>query len=355
MKKKLICLFVFCICISFIASDCKKNLTYPQEPPPSGGDKYSMILASTTYGETWESIPASNFNNYTYESIKGIAHFSSDPGTFNIIAYDFQGTGTVFKTIDNGANWQNQLGLIEDITGDFNGKGFCVGVGGIENNVGFYLTTNSGSSWSPVQNFSAGEPRHFWRISFDEGMKQGMIIPYNPTDSTLSTVNGGDNWLKGAPLYNIGGYTGYINDIAVPGGGVAIACGNNGRIFMSTNLGGNWQQITSPVNDDLQSVSFYGYRGLIVGNNGTILRTTNSGLNWESIPVSTTKNLKKVHMMHPTAKSYICGDNVIISITFDIGNSLIIQRNEPNEYFEDLSVLGSLGRNVYVVGHKSVQ
>ena len=75
-----------------------------------------------------------------------------------------------------------------------------------------------------------------------------------------------------------------------------IAVGSGGTIIRGTDAGLSWTEISSPVTDDLRSVSFNGNTGIAVGISGRILRSTNGGLNWVLEQRITTKNLYAVSM-----------------------------------------------------------
>lgn len=96
-----------------------------------------------------------------------------------------------------------------------------------------------------------------------------------------------------------------------------VAVGNDGTIIRSTDGGTNWSLISSPVNDQLRSVTFLGSIGLAVGISGRVLRTTDGGLNWIEETRPTSRNLYSVSMSSTLA--VITGEEGTILVSSDSG------------------------------------
>lgn len=340
--KKLSLAFLCCICLSFIASDCQdvKQITQNNNP---GGTAGGLILYTSNSGHNWIE-----GNGAEYKNITHIKHFALDIETFNVVAKNENGNSFTLKTQNYGQNWTSMTGTIDQINitdiyaGFFgaNQKGFIVGVPRLTGLSGIYMTADSGSSWSEVENVPADiKDISLHCIDFDEYSGLGIIIPARD-DSILVTSDGGLNWLHRAPVNHD------IFDIEIIEDSFAIACGREGKILTTSNLGRSWTQITSPVFSDLYSISMYDQKGIIVGVNGTILKTDNWGLNWVSITGVTSSTLNKVITASP--ESWACGDGIIIK-SVNFGNSWDIMRSSSQEVFNDMSFVDFLyGEGVFV-------
>jgi len=61
-------------------------------------------------------------------------------------------------------------------------------------------------------------------------------------------------------------------------------CGENGKIFITTDGGSNWVNVNSGTITRLNQITFLNSNfGIIAGSKRTILRTTNAGMNWQSV------------------------------------------------------------------------
>lgn len=96
-----------------------------------------------------------------------------------------------------------------------------------------------------------------------------------------------------------------------------FAVGDGGTIIRSENGGNHWVQVSSPVTDALQSISFLANVGLAVGIAGRVVRTTDSGLTWFEQPRPTTKNLYAVSMS--SAMTVATGEEGTILVSYDKG------------------------------------
>ncbi len=69
------------------------------------------------------------------------------------------------------------------------------------------------------------------------------------------------------------------NDVSVPSGQIAYACGSGGTIYKTTDAGVSWTIMDSVTSHYLNGIAFYDVnRGYAVGTNGTILHTSNGGI-----------------------------------------------------------------------------
>ncbi|MCX6159831.1 MAG: YCF48-related protein [Ignavibacteriae bacterium] len=101
----------------------------------------------------------------------------------------------------------------------------------------------------------------------------------------------GSNWSAWAPVTS-----NTTNDIkaAFLNGTTGWACGNNGTLLKTTDMGETWFSLSSGTTRQLNSVWFHedNLRGWITGNLGTLLKTTNGGINWITVNSGVSSHLK---------------------------------------------------------------
>jgi photosystem II stability/assembly factor-like uncharacterized protein len=86
----------------------------------------------------------------------------------------------------------------------------------------------------------------------------------------------GDTVWSGAQLSSTA--LGRFNGISAPSESIGYACGSSGIIFMSSDAGESWQQMSSGTRQNLNAIFFLNERrGIAVGDSGTILFTENGG------------------------------------------------------------------------------
>lgn len=102
---------------------------------------------------------------------------------------------------------------------------------------------------------------------------------------------------------------------------------DNGKIYMTTNMGNNWNIVNTGFTGSIKTLFMnYPYDSLsihAVGTNGLAIKSTNGGLNWTSLNVPTTANLNGINFLFYGSKvyGYVCGDNGTIFRTNDSGKT----------------------------------
>ncbi len=101
----------------------------------------------------------------------------------------------------------------------------------------------------------------------------------------------GSNWSAWTPVTS-----NTVNDLkaAFLNGTTGWACGNNGTLLKTTDMGETWFSLSAGTNQQLNSVWFNedNLRGWIAGNNGTLLKTTNGGIYWITVNTGVSAHLK---------------------------------------------------------------
>lgn len=267
MKNRIIVVLLTCVSLFFVASDCSNENNGTGNPPSS--NDIGVIMTTDDAGETWLTRNVS-----LGAAVTLICSFPVDMDTFCIVV-NKPTTNEIMKTTDSGNSFLSVYttsNAITDITGTINeGTAFA-----IVNNGSIVKTTNYGSNWNEV---FADTNRYLKVIEFANDVN-GIILC---SSGTLITTDGGLNWL---PRPVISGSSD-VKDISFirsfPGTELA-ACTGNGKIFRSIDLGNNWEEINSPVNENLYAIDFIDPVGIIAGAQNVILRSTDRGMNWVTVP-----------------------------------------------------------------------
>jgi photosystem II stability/assembly factor-like uncharacterized protein len=143
------------------------------------------------------------------------------------------------------------------------------------------------------------------------------------------------------PTGNMG--EGQLNGVSAPSEKFAYVCGDNGRIFKSTNGGESWSALPAPTTKNLRAIYFFGEKhGFVVGDSGTILYTSNGG----EIPISVKEN-KNVPAEFGLSQNYPNPFNPTTSIKYQLpGVGTQPSTRMAGKYFVSLRVYDMLGRSV---------
>jgi photosystem II stability/assembly factor-like uncharacterized protein len=238
-----------------------------------GGLYSAGILHSTDGGATWNTTGLC----YAQSNNIIIQRLVLDPSNSNVL---LAGTKTgLMRSIDAGANWTQVLtGRIYDI--EYNTANsstvYCAG----NNNI--YKSADGGATWSSIKS-SVGSDR----ISIEVSAANAQVI-YSLAigGSLLKSTDGGATWTTktfptGASFY---GYYDGVLSCSDANADLLIAAGSS--MQKSTDGGSTWNSIGGgTVHSDHHSVEFLpgSSSTFYSGNDGGIYVTTNSGSGWTNI------------------------------------------------------------------------
>ena len=244
----------------------------------------------------WRQIPSgvnSNLNAFVSRFIVGDNH-------------------TLFLTTNNGLNFTRyDTSLFQ---GNFNNsysqygsaRSTIVGDNG-------YIFYTPGNIWTWTQQ-NSGTTVNLNGISYGQYVSSYWRIAAGNNGKILrSTGSSGINWSEWNTISSP--TTNNLNTISIKGFSAWIA-GDNGTLLKSTDKGLTWIQIIMGVSNNLSSVVFLDtITGWITGSNGLIMKSTNGGLNWTVKQSGTTSDLKSF------LPYCICGNNGTILYSLDSGNT----------------------------------
>jgi photosystem II stability/assembly factor-like uncharacterized protein len=232
----------------------------------------NIICSTTDEGDTWSTV------NTNKLAICVIYYWSGHFGPDIIVGCS---DGTLLYSTDIGLNWNDTLMIIEPIVA-----------------IGFFLVyppngpeilTFSSNSYTAYTVFPINQSS-IWNIytnptGFGDTLTSGEMSGFNyligwggnpgPIPFLLKKDNLDTIWTR----VELSQLLFQPNDITVFSYHGLFICGNNGKIYVSTDDGYNWFEQISGINDDLNSIkfSFIDPTGYAVGDNGVILFTSNGG------------------------------------------------------------------------------
>lgn len=159
---------------------------------------------------------------------------------------------------------------------------------GISNDL--YFSSDSGFSWETRTPMYLNFPMlGFWTDAYFMSQNEGLMsgaYDYNNQYAITLTTDGGTTW---TPVYNNsqGAWPRRINALHRPSPDTMYAAGTNGRVLRSMNGGLDWIALPSIGPQEITSLHFISpSTGLLAGEN-VLMRTTTSGANWTStLPVT---------------------------------------------------------------------
>ena len=307
-----------------------------------GGSNWTQ-LAQATFGGAINSIPP----NIGGAKIGSLAILAGSGGQVAIAAVQFfQGSGFtpasgIYRTADGGTTWNNVLSSAAGnvVAWDPNNAGNCgsacrgyATIGGPfgDSTNGFYLTTNSGQTWTK----STGTlPTNGGRIAMGLAKNTGgatvkttIYLGFSTTnDFTLlsmwKSTDGGVTWsqLNNAPNYCSGqcfydtviGVLPSNDSIVFAGGSFSADGGTNASILWRSSDGGStWQEFSkqsgasfSSLHPDLHAIAFSPDNstiyagtdgGIYASTNATNINTANTGVTWSNLNGSSTDATKSL-------------------------------------------------------------
>jgi len=232
-------------------------------------------------------------------------HFPVD----TLIGYACGERGTIIKTTNGGQTW---FLLSAPLPVTFYGcyfvnqnLGYVCGANGV-----VLKTTNGGQDWQNLSTGVTDSLYHLYFISPDTG----FIVGEN--SRVLRTYNGGarfDRLSASITPVDLKGINVFAN------GQIAYACGEQGKIFKTTNYGVNWTSLNSQSQANLSKLSFINENlGYICSDSGYVLKTTDGGNNFTRLDIVPGRPLYGIHFLTPQI-GYVCGIRGMVLKTTDGG------------------------------------
>jgi len=247
------------------------------------------ILKTIDGGATWNN-PVSG----TSEQLNSV--FFADATTCYTVGWSNDTTSTILKSSDGGFSWHNSSTgaefSFESVYFTDADTGYAAGGGGVWGSTGrLFKTTNGGESWSII--FSIGfkcfkvslsSPDTGFVVSWGEGFGDVWYQISKTSDAGLT-------W----NTFSLGGMNEIVSDVCFTNFNTGYGVGPSGKIIKTTNGGSSWTSLSSGTSENLNSICFTdSVTGYVVGNN-IILKTIDGGINWTSQSMATSGELLSVY------------------------------------------------------------
>ncbi|KKT25209.1 MAG: hypothetical protein UW10_C0012G0001 [Candidatus Magasanikbacteria bacterium GW2011_GWA2_43_9] len=208
--------------------------------------------------------------------------------------------GGILKTTDGGNTWKHITPFFFDDTADHIIAASSEHLWVIST-TDLYQSTDAGETWQEKNIPTNGTPSSIVFLTEAVG-----FITKNTTAgdiAILKTSNSGQAWNVVFQETR----SEQLHDIAVVDASIAIAVGDNGLIYRTTDGGTSWQQVPSGVTHSLRAVSVYSNAVWIVGDSGIILYSDDKGATWNAQGPIEGENLKNI-IATSGADAWIVGD-----------------------------------------------
>lgn len=160
-----------------------------------------------------------------------------------------------------------------------NVKGYTIAVG--TNSLSLWASPDN-QTWSEVAIPAPKQEDYFCVCAVDD-----VFVAMGMPNYVLYSIDNGESWLIGD---NPGGGEVYGVSRSHNADTVAVAVGEDGRIYRSADSGVNWVELVSPTSEWLQAVTRCKGAMVAVGGNGTVVRSTNT-TDWSVVSSGVTDRL----------------------------------------------------------------
>ncbi|MCX6157979.1 MAG: T9SS type A sorting domain-containing protein [Ignavibacteriae bacterium] len=271
-------------------------------------------------------------------------------------SYIFAATnGGVYISLDNGSSWTPK---IWGLGGNPVEMSFLAVVGTniftAQNGGGAVMrSTNYGNNWYPVSNGLPSSYSVSILCANGNNLYAGTCYSWGYYNEGLyMSTNSGNSWNN----FDNGQLSGISSGICFSGQNIFVSSENEylnpsvaGKIFRSTNNGLNWMNISDGVYNlsvssivNIGSYIFTGYDGIYV--------SSNSGGNWNQLNSPSIKRRIKVLTASGT-NLYAGTEDSCIYVSSNYGATWTHITSNSYPYFSDVSALGVSGRNIFAGIH----
>lgn len=213
------------------------------------------VYSTSNSGETWESVT----------SLYGTTIYDID-FLDNLNGVMVGSGGKIYTTSDGGKTWA--INIHSETTSTLRQVSYVsasniVAVGGSRD---IFYSTDTGATWKSfvIDYFSVPDFESVDFFNDKVGVAIGSANNYKTTDGGKTWVTTGVDHYEagqvGTEIQCVNEYEGYI-------------LGERGKMYWTNDQGESWQEIKCPASTNLNAMSYYSYRNLVVaGDFGTILK-----------------------------------------------------------------------------------
>jgi hypothetical protein len=309
------------------------------------------VYLSTNSGATWSQV--SNTNLPTYNNYRSVA-MSSD-GSIQLAATTGDG---VYLSTNSGATWSQVSNT--NLSTDNNYRSVAMSSDGSIQLAGtlgdgVYLSTNSGATWSQVSNTNLPTDNNYTSVAMSSDGQYQLACVSDPSASiqgkVYKSIDYGNTW-QIIPSLSAPGNTWYKCVYMSANGTIQVAVPVVDGIFISSDTGVNWAQISSDVeplmNNNFTSgcCSSNGQYHYLAGISTPIIMSSNYGSTWTAtgVPsyywesVSTSSNGNVVLVGSDENGAYLSTNS---GSTWSLTNPLTIPTNTTSPSIAGSTIVGN--------------
>lgn len=229
--------------------------------------KYGDIISSDDQGATWvnRKIPLLQGNFFLTKSNRNRYYF----GAFDGKIYSTANSGLTFTSTTVSTN---TVGFsVSQLAWPYKDTAYVFGQASSTNF--FKRTFNGGLTWQNISAYGGSQlPVTISNLSFPTKDK-GFLSAYR---YVYSTNNAGNTWTQ-----TLAGDTNVIRDLYIMNKDTGYACGNNGKIAITTDGGATWILKPSGIPNHLMNIYFInGQKGFVGSIVGKVYMTVDGGTTW---------------------------------------------------------------------------
>lgn len=284
----------------------------------------SLLIYSNVNAQIWESITTPGTSNLILFDIS-FPEGQNDVGYAGGSSNTYNGSGTIYKTIDAGETWT----IVWDSTANWTGieviyfETILIGYAG-NNNGEFMKTVDGGVHWSFNDIDVNSEQGGIRDLDFYDADNAAMVTHWN---GIYISSDAGETWTEASTNY-LGSH-----DLCYADATTLFSCGGNQEIYKSTDGGDTWtfsfQGSQGVLNQWINlGIDFYDTNnGAVTSEEGQVFMTSNSGDTWTLDTIPGQNGLMNGITMLSTSNIYVCATPGEVFQTTDTGD------NWDSEYY----------------------
>jgi len=247
---------------------------------------------------------------------------------------------TFNRSIDSGRTWTTHVVARSANLLSLAAIGAYV-IAGVE--WGLLRSSDGGATWTTVLANAGGHPEYnvYSLAVSDSNILAGVDIGVGTGEIFLST-DAGASWTNVSRGVNFGKVSAFAIETNGIGGKQVFACSDRG-VYLSTNTGASWSQINNGLKDrHVTSLAILGTR-VFAGTRGGVFESSNSGTTWASTSLGLTSKL--------VSSLSVSGSNLFLG-TWDQGVFLSADSGKSwtsisnGLYSNCVNALGCIGNNL---------
>lgn len=262
------------------------------------------VITSSDRGATWVEVLLANLPPTDNNLVDGLFVNSTNA----VAITDQMGAGEVLLSVDRGASWTNPFVALERLNAVDSRGALVIAVGDDLPTETLVYSPDSGVTWFAGAGPATGQDMNDVFVvsattavavgqggqvlqTTDSGANWGnafiaadnlnaidgrgvFLIAVGDSRTIVRSIDSGANWVLPTTPPPVGATN--LNAVLFLTSAIALAVGDNGEVYGTTDRGDVWTAQTSTTTDNLEAIAYNGVNNtLVVGANGTVLLSLN--------------------------------------------------------------------------------